>query len=183
MQMKEDAAAPSAVCIAGSASVGPTGWAGQPDRPDRRPRAVGQGGQEESGPRKVEAPNRLTRGGTALQPSCCEGYVFIPCSGGKLGAKEDDGERAGALPLGEHVPGFPGRDLPRHRPSVSAHGRQPRGATAPPEADRGQGRRRAPFDAGRLSEGPPALRGQRRGGSRAARSLFGELIAAILLVC
>src|SRR5580693_3927699 len=157
-------------------------------------RAAGSSAAGAKGPREanqanagaggaVETANCAPRRETALQPSCCEGYVFIPCSAGKLGVKEDDGERAGALPLGEHVPGLPGRNLPRHRPSISANGRQPGGPAASPEADRGQGRRRAPPDAGRLPEGPPALRGQRRGGSRAARPLLGELIGAAALVC
>src|SRR5450432_3634425 len=78
------------------------------------PLAPVQGGCARAGlvrlERKVEAANRPPLRETALQPSCCGGYVFIPCTAGKLGSKkEDDGERAGALPLGEHVPGFSGR--------------------------------------------------------------------------
>src|SRR5258708_2137301 len=110
----------------------------------------------------------------------CHGrrYESILCSGSR---KEKDGERARALPLGEHVPGLPGRNLFGDGSSVSAHRRQPRGPTAAPEAHRGQGGGRALAHLGRLLEGPPALRRQRGRGARAVAALLGELIAVVAL--
>src|SRR5262249_11706511 len=76
-------------------------------------------------------------------------------------------------------------DLPRYRASVLARGRQPRGARAPAEADRGQGGGRPPPHAGRLPEGAHPERRERRSGARAAPPLRRELIfglAAALVV-
>src|SRR5262249_45869074 len=119
-------------------------------------------------------PNLLPAGRrrSALRGAAAGGYGSCPCGAASERAKEDDGERAGALPLGEHVPGFPGRDLPGDRASIPAHRRQPGGTPALAEVDRGQGCGRASPDAGRLPEGPPALRRERRSRARAAPALL-----------
>src|SRR5271170_2550003 len=115
---------------------------------------------------------------TSLQRPGAGGYEPIPCESvacAKLTVKEDDGERARALPLGEHVPGLPGRDLPGDCSPAPAVGRQPRSQATAPEAHRGQGCRRAAADAGRRPEGPPAHRRERRSRSRAAAAVLREL--------
>src|ERR1019366_3775553 len=157
----------------GAAQPGPPGQPGLP----------GQSSPLELLPRLAQQSSNMTPWReTALQQPCCGGYVFIPCRCDKLCVKEDDGERARALPLGERVPGLLGRDLPRHRPTISAHRRQPRGPAASPEAHRGQGRRRAAPHDGRRLEGSSALRDQRRSRPRAARPLLGKLIASALFL-
>src|SRR5258708_20053116 len=124
---------------------------------------------------------------TALQRSSGGGYVSSPCSSRGLAPepgrdlKENDGERARALPLGEHVPGFPGGNLAGHGSPVPAQRRQSRSSAAAPEAHRGQGGRRAPAHVGRLPEGPLALRRQRGRGARTAAALLGELIGIAVL--
>ena len=72
-----------------------------------------------------------------------------------------------------------------HRAAVAAHGRQPRRRGSYSEAHRGQGCRRALADLRRRTQGPSADWSERRGRSRAAAALFGELIAitAALSAC
>src|ERR1700722_10830861 len=128
-------------------------------------------------PERLSAVDAQVQVGTSLQPPGPGGYEPIPCESVACltDLKEDDGERARALPLGEHVPGLPGRDLTGDRSPAPAVGRQPRSQAAAPEAHRGQGCRRAAADAGRRAEGPPALRRERGSRSRAAAAVLREL--------
>src|SRR5260370_6089950 len=112
---------------------------------------------------------------TALQPRRAGGYVSIPWIPPTPAPPEDDGERARALPYGEYVPGFSGRNLARQRPADPAERRQPRGEAASSKAHRRQGRRRALAHPGRCPEGPYSLGSERRRGARAASAVLGEL--------
>src|SRR5262249_26264437 len=89
--------------------------------------------------------------------------------------KEELRERTRSVPNGEPVPGLPGGNLSRYRPSVPSGGRESRGEGAAREAHRGQGGRRAPADARGLPEGAHPFGGERAGGPRAALPLRRKL--------